>query len=146
MAPPELIALVDLDKMAAICGFQNVSSSPVGILGLLPLGPKLSCPTTSRYQFSLSVPNSEVEHPVTSSSTTGGAEWVVTSTKSCSSTGSDSIWLNRVVWDHLLVDPRWIAPTPWTTSQWLKVTCSCTVSSIPQCSLPKGRGLDFLVG
>ena len=31
-------------------------------------------------------------------------------------------------WGHQLVDPRWIAPKPWTTSQWLKVTCSCMVS------------------
>ena len=94
---------------------------------LLP-GPKLSCPTTSRYRFSLSVPNREVEHPPASSSAAGEAVWVVTSAKSCSSTGSDSTWLNRVVWGHLLVDPRWIAPKPWTTSQWLKVTCSRTVS------------------
>ena len=54
--------------------------------------------------------------------------WVVVSAKSCSSTGNDSTWLNRVVWGHLLVDPRWIAPKPWTTSQWLKVTYSHTVS------------------
>ena len=115
-------------EIAAIHGFWNVPSSAVGILGLLLLGPKLSCPTTSRYQSSLSVPDREVEHPATSSSATGEAVWVVTSTKSCSSTGSVSTWLNRVVWGHLFADPRWITPKPWTTSQWLKVTCSHTVS------------------
>ena len=103
-------------------------SSAVGISGLLPPGPKLSCPTTSKYQFSLSVPDREVEHPATSSSATGDVVGVVTSAKSCSSTGGDSTWLNRVVWGHLFVGPRWIAPKPWTTSQWLKVTCSHTVS------------------
>ena len=100
----------------------------VGILGLSLPGPKLSCLTTSRYQFSPSVPNSGVEHPAASSSATGEVVWVVTSAKSCSSTGGDSMQLNRVVWGHLLVDPRWITPKPWTTSQWLNVTCSLTIS------------------
>ena len=69
-----------------------------------------------------------VVHLVMSSSAMGDAVWVVASIKSCASTGSDSAWLNRVVWGHWLVDPRWIAPKPWTTSQWSKVTYSCTVS------------------
>ena len=109
-------------------GSRTCLSSAVGILGLLLLGPRLSCPTTTRYQFSLSVPDRGVEHPATSSSATGDVVWVVTSANSCSSTGSDSMQLNRVVWGHLLVDPRWITPKTWTKSQWLKVTCSHTVS------------------
>ena len=121
-------------------------SSAVGILGLLLLGPKLSCPTTSRYHFSLSVPDREVEHPATSYSATGEVVWVVTSAKSCSSTGSGSTWLNRVVWGHLLVDPRWITPKPWTTSQWLKVTCSGIVSLNSTMLPTKGRRSGLLFG
>ena len=100
--------------------------------GLLPLGPKLSCPTkavtTSRYQFSPSVPDGGVVHPAASSSATGEVVWVVFSIKSCPLTGSDSTQLNWAVWGHWFVDPRWIAPKPWTTSQLVNVTCSHTVS------------------
>ena len=87
-----------------------------GSFGLSPLGPKSSCPTgavmTSRYQFSLSVPDGGVVHLVMSSSAMREVVWVVISIKSCPSTCSDSTWLNWVVWGHLLVDPRWIAPKP----------------------------------
>ena len=121
--------------MAAICVFWNMfqlGESVVDLSGLLALGPKLSCPTeavtTSRYWFSLSVPDGGVVHPAASSSAIREAVWVVVSIKSCPLTGSDSIQLNRVVSGHWLVDPRWIAPKPQTTSQLVSVTCSHTVS------------------
>ena len=123
------------EKVAAIRWFQNVFSScgsVVYLFVLLPPGPKLSCPTeavmNSRYWFSLSVPDSGVVHPVTSSSAMGEAAWVVVSIKSCPSTGSDGMQLNRVVGGHWLVALRWITPKLCPTSQWLKVTCSHTVS------------------
>ena len=72
------------------------------LLGLLLLGPKLSCPTeavmTSRYQFSLSVPDGGVVHLVMSSSAMGEVVLVVVSIKFCPSAGGDNTWLNRVVW------------------------------------------------
>ena len=121
--------------MAAIHGFWNVfplGKSAVDSSGLLPSGPKLSCPTeavmTRRYWLSLSVPDGGVVHLAASSSATGEAVWVVVLIKSCPSTGSDSTWLNRVVWGHWLVDPRWITPKPQTTSQLVNVTYSHTVS------------------
>ena len=83
---------------------------------------------TSRYWFSLSVLDGGVVHLVMYSSAMGKVVWVVVSIKSCPSTGGDSIWLNRVAWGHQLVDPRWVTPKPCTTSQWSKVTYSCTVS------------------
>ena len=122
--------------MAAIHWFWNVfplGESVVDLLGLLPLGPKLSCSTeavtTSRYQFSLSVPDGGVVHLVVSTSaTTGEVVWVAPSIKSCSSTGSDSTQLNRLVWGHWFVAPGWTAPKPWRISQLVNVICSRTVS------------------
>ena len=121
--------------MAAIHGFWNMlplGESVIDLLGLLPLGPKLSCPTeavmTSRYWFSLSVPDGGVVHLATSSSAMWEVMWVVVSIKSCPLTGSNRTWLNRVVWGHQLVDPRWIAPKPQTTTLLVNVTCSHTVS------------------
>ena len=99
----------------------------------------------SRYSFSLSVPDGGVVHLVTSSSATGEEVGVVVSIKSCPSTGGDSTQLNRVVWGHWLVDPSWIAPKPWTTSQWLKVTCSHTVS-LSSTTLPAKRQRSGLLG
>ena len=100
--------------------------------GLSLPNPKLSCPTeavtTSKYWFSLSMPDGGVVHLTTTSSEMGEMVWVVASIKSCSSTGSDSTWLNRVVWGHWLVAPKWTTPKSWTTSQLGNVTCSCTVS------------------
>ena len=83
---------------------------------------------TSRYWFSLSVPDDCVVHIAASSSAMGEVVWVVVSIKSCPLTGSDSMQLKTVVWGHWLVDPRGIAPKPWTTSQLVNVTCSHTAS------------------
>ena len=121
--------------------------SAVDLSGISLLVPKLSCPTeavtTSRYWFSLSVQDGGVVHLAASSSATGERVWVVVSIKSCPSTGSDSTQLNRVLWGHWLVDPRWITPKPQTTSLLVNVTCSHTVS-LSSTTLPaKGRFLGF---
>ena len=117
--------------MVTILSFWNIFSA-LDPLGPLPWGPKLSCPTelvtTNKCWFSPSVLGGKVVHLVMSSSAVDRVVEVVTLAKSCPSTGGLNMWLNKVVWGHLLLDPRWIAPNPWTTSQWLKVTCYCMAS------------------
>ena len=102
-------------------------------LGLLPLGPKLSCSTeavmTSRYQFSLSVPDGGVVHiAMSTSAMTGEAVWVVASIKSSLLTGGDSTWLNSMVWGCWFVAPWWTTLRPQRISQLVDVTCSHIVS------------------
>ena len=85
---------------------------------------------TSRYRFSLSIPDGGVVHLAMSTlATMGEAVWVVASVKSSSSTGGDSTWLNRVVKGHWLVGPGWTAHKPQRISQLVNV---------------KGRSLGFL--
>ena len=98
--PSSLIALVDPGNVAAILSFQNVFSA-LDPTGPSLWGPKLSCPTeavtTNKYQFSSSVLGSGVVHSVMSSSAVDRVVEVVTSVKSCPSTGSLNTWLNKVV-------------------------------------------------
>ena len=126
---------------AAIHRFWNIfplGKSVGDFSGLLLLGPKLSCSIevvmTSRYQFSLSIPNGGVVHPaVSTSATTGGAVWVVASVKPVSSppgsllSGSNT-QLKRLIWGHWFVASEWTTPKPWRTSQLVNVTCSLTTS------------------
>ena len=59
-------------RVATSCGFWNMLSPAVGLLMLLPPGPRLSCPMevvmNNRHWFSLSVPDGRVTSPVLSSS------------------------------------------------------------------------------
>ena len=111
-------------------GFKYILSS--GSFGTIAVGSQIELPY--RGSDNKQVPTFSfcsgcwVVHSVMSSSAVDGVAEVVASVKSCSSTGSLNMQLNKVVWGHWLVDPRWIAPKPWTTCQWLKVTCSCTAS------------------
>ena len=118
-------------NVATILGFQNVLSA-LEPLGASPWGPKLSYPTesvaTNKYQFSPPIPGGRAMHSVMSSSAVDGGVEVVASAKFCPSTGGLNMLLSKVVWCHWLMDPRCISPKSWTTSQWLKVTCSHTAS------------------
>ena len=92
-----------------------------GSFGIITAGSQVKLPHTGsndqQVPVFLSVPDGGLVLLVMSSSAMGEAVWVVVSIKSCSSTGSDSMQLNRVLWGHQLMDPRWITPKLWTTSQ-----------------------------
>ena len=147
--PSQLFALVDPGDVVSILSFWNIFSA-LDPLGTSLWGPKLSCPTesvaTNKYWFSPPILGGRVMHSVMSSSAVDRVVEVVASTKFCPSTGGLNMQLNKVVWYHWLVDPRWIAPKCWTTSQWLKVTCSCT-ASLSSTTLPtKGQRSALLGG
>ena len=134
--------------MVTILGFWNIFSA-LDPLEASPWGPKLSCPTesvaTNKYQFSPPIPGGRVTHSVMFSSAVDEVVEVVASAKFCPSTGGLNMQLNKVVRCHWLVDPRWIAPKPWTTSHWLKVTCSCT-ASLRSTTLPTKGQRSVLLG